>query len=84
MTPSNFYSVNFAFINPNIFCTAKNAVQSFINLESKIVMHESNLFNCLYKLISMRTKDIFKLMHKMVLLEIKNEIFYITNEFFSK
>ena len=32
----------------------------------------------------MQIKDIFKLIHEMVLLEIKNKTFCIANEFFNK
>ena len=35
----NFYLMNFIFINPNISCIVKDAVQNFINLKNKIVKH---------------------------------------------
>ena len=38
-TLSNFCPTNFTFINPNTPCTAKNAIQSFINLKNKIAKH---------------------------------------------
>ena len=47
-------------------------------------MHQNKSFNYLYELIDTQSKNIFKLMHKMVLFEIKNKTFYITNEFFNK
>ena len=36
---SNFYLINFIFINPNILCIMKNVVQSFINLKNKITKY---------------------------------------------
>ena len=47
-------------------------------------MHRNNSFNYLYEYIDMRIKNIFKLIHKMVLLEIENKTFCITKEFFNK
>ena len=49
--PSNFCSINFTFINPNMSCIVKNIVQNFINLKNKIVKHQNNFFIYLYKLI---------------------------------
>ena len=37
--PLNICSMNFVFINPNTFHTTKNAMQNFVNLNFKIVMH---------------------------------------------
>ena len=39
LMPSNSHPTNFTFINPNTPCTAKNAIQNFINLKNKIVKH---------------------------------------------
>ena len=50
---SNFYLMNFTFINPNISYTMKNVVQNFVNLEFRNVMPWSNLFNYLYELTDM-------------------------------
>ena len=36
------------------------------------------------ELVDTQIKNIFKLTHKMILFEIKNEKFYTTNEFFNK
>ena len=80
----NFHSMNFAFINLNMFCTAKDVVWNFVNLKFKIVMHWNNLFNYSYELIDMQIKNVLKLIHKMVLFEIENKIFCTANEFFSK
>ena len=38
-TPSNSCLTNFTFINPNMPCIAKNAIQNFINLKNKIIKH---------------------------------------------
>ena len=83
-TPSNSHLMNFISINPNTSCTAKNAVQNFINLKNKIAKHQSNFFIHLYKLVGTQTKKIFKLTHKMMLFEIKNKTFHTTNELFNK
>ena len=81
---SNFCLINFIFINLNISCIAKNTVQNFINLKNKIIKHQNNFFIYLYELINIQTKNISKLTHKMVLLEIENKIFCTTNELFNK
>ena len=47
-------------------------------------MHWSNSFNYLYELIDTQIKEIFLKMHKMVLFEIKNNIFHTTNKIFNK
>ena len=83
-TPSNFHPMNFVFTNPKKSHTARDIIQYFVNLESKIIMHWSNSLDYLYKLIDMQTKSIFKSTDKMVLLEIENETFCTTNEFFNK
>ena len=54
-----------------MLCTTKNVIQNFVNLKSKIVMHWNNLFVYLYELIDMQIKNVFKLMHKIILFEIK-------------
>ena len=82
--PLNFCLMNFTFINPNMLCTAKNAVQSFINLKNKITKYQNNFFIYLYKLVDIQAKSIFKLTHKMVLFEVENKIFHTTNELFNK
>ena len=51
-TPSNSHLMNFISTNPNTPCTAKNAVQNFINLKNKIIKHQNNSFIHLYKLIN--------------------------------
>ena len=76
--------MNFIFTNLNTPCIAKNAIQNFINLKNKIIKHQNNFFIYLYKLVDTQTKDIFKLMHKMVLFETKNKTFCTTNELFNK
>ena len=81
---SNSCLINFTSINLNMPCTAKNIVQNFINLKNKIVKHQNNFFIHLYELVDIQTKNIFKLIHKMVLFEIENKIFYTTNELFNK
>ena len=80
----NFCLINFISINSNTPHTAKNAVRSFINLKNKIAKHQNNFFIYLYELVDIQIKNIFKLTHKMVLFEIKNKTFYITNELFNK
>ena len=84
LTLLNFHPTNFTFINPNMLCIAKNVVQNSINLKNKIVKHQSNFFIHLYELIDTQTKNISKLMHKMMLFKIKNKIFYTANELFNK
>ena len=84
LTPSNSCSTNFTFTNPNMLHIAKNIVQNFINLKNKIVKHQNNSFFYLYELINTQTKNIFKLMHKMVLFEIENKTFHTINELFNK
>ena len=81
---SNSCPTNFTSTNPNMPCTAKNAIQNFINLKNKIAKHQSNFFIHLYKLVNTQTKSIFKLTHKMMLLETENKIFHITNELLNK
>ena len=83
-TLSNSCLMNFIFINPNTPCTAKNVVQNFINLKNKIVKYQNSFFIYLYELVDTQTKNIFKLMHKMVLFETKNKTFCTTNELFNK
>ena len=84
LMPSNFCPMNFIFINPNMSCIAKNIVQNFINLKNKIAKHQNNFFTHLYKLIDIQIKNISKLIHKMILLEIKNKTFHTTNELLNK
>ena len=83
-TLSNFCLTNFTFINPNTPHTAKNTVQNFINLKNKITKHQSNFFIHLYKLVDTQTKNIFKLVHKIMLFEIENKTFCTANELFNK
>ena len=83
-TPSNSCLTNFTFINLNMPYIVKNVVQSFINLKNKITKHQNNFFIHLYKLVDTQTKSIFKLAHKMILLEVENKTFYTANELFSK
>ena len=47
-------------------------------------MHWNNSFNYLHEFVNTQIKNIFKLMHKIMLIEIKNKISYTTNEFFNK
>ena len=51
--------MNFVSINPNILHMAKDIIQNFVNLKSKIAMHRNNLFNYLYELIDTQIKNIF-------------------------
>ena len=51
-TPSSFYLTNVASTNPITSKTAKNAVRSFIELKSKIVIHQNNSPSQLYDLIN--------------------------------
>ena len=81
---SNFCLISFTFINPNMLCIAKNVVWNFINLKNKIIKHQSSFFIYLYELVDIQIKSIFKLMHKMVLLEIENKIFCMANELLNK
>ena len=83
-TLSNSHPTNFTFINPNMSHTAKNTVQSFINLKNKIAKHQSNFSTHLYKLIDTQTKSISKLAYKIMLLETENKTFHTTNELLSK
>ena len=80
----NMFQWNSDSINLNTFYTIKNVLQNSANLKSKIIKHYNYFFIHLYILISTQIKNIFKLTHKMVLLEIKNKKFYITNELFNK
>ena len=50
-TLSNSYSTNIASMNLTTSKTAKNAVQNFIELKSKIITHQNNSSNQLYDLI---------------------------------
>ena len=84
LTLSNSCPTNFTSINPNMLHTAKNIVRNFINLKNKIAKYQSNFFIYLYELVDTQTKNIFKLMHKMMLLEIKNKTFHTINELFNK
>ena len=36
-TLSNFHSMNSTFINLNMLCTTKNAIQNFVNLKFKLL-----------------------------------------------
>ena len=76
--------MNFTFINLKMFCTTKNVIQNSVNLKFKIIMHWNNSFDYLYELINTYIKIAFKWTHKIILSEIENKIFYITNEFFNK
>ena len=84
LMPSNSCLMNFTSTNLNMSHIAKNVVQNFINLKNKIVRHQSSFFIHLYKLVDIQIKSIFKLVHKMVLFEIKNKTFCMTNELFNK
>ena len=81
---SNYCLMNFISINSNTSHTAKNAVWNFINLKNKIAKYQNNFFIYLYELIDIQIKSIFKLAYKMVLFEIENKTFCITNELFNK
>ena len=49
---SSFYSTNVLSTNPNTSKITKNAIQNFIKLKFKIVIHENNLLNQLHNLIN--------------------------------
>ena len=83
-TSLNTFQWNLNSINLSIFYITKNVLWNFVNLKSKIVKCHNNSFIHLYKLINTQIKNMSKLMHKMVLLEIKNKKFYTTNELFNK
>ena len=83
-TSLNFHPTSFTSTNLNISHTAKNIIQNFINLKNKIAKHQNNFFIHLYKLVDTQTKNISKLIHKIMLFEIENKTFHTTNELFNK
>ena len=81
---SNSCPTNSTFTNLNMSRTAKNIVRSFINLKNKIAKHQSNFFIHLYELIDTQAKNIFKLTHKIMLLEIENKTLHTANKLLNK
>ena len=51
-TLSIFCLISVISTNPNTFKTAKNAIQNFIELKFKIIVHQNNSSNQLYNLVN--------------------------------
>ena len=83
-TLSNSCPTNTAFINPIMPKTTKNTIQNFIELKSKIVIHQNNSLNQLYNLIDVQIKSISTLTHQMILLKTKIKNFHTANEILNK